>query len=278
MSDVTSVESSNQKSTAIAVGPTLANATAILGADVAGADLHTTSLLQFWWRRIRMPLAFFLALAALFAFTHADQTIASALFYDSSSGEWLGGHNWWVNRFVHAGGTWFVRLLVLMALGITAWSAFDARVRAWRRPALYFAMSVILSVATVGALKTMTNKDCPRDLVEYGGVHTYVPLFGHRPPELRNARCFPAAHASAGYALLALYFVFRERKRRWGRIGFAVGVFTGLVFGISQQSRGAHFISHDVWSAFIVWTIALSIYVGVFKARLWRDTPDLAAG
>jgi membrane-associated PAP2 superfamily phosphatase len=136
-------------------------------------------------------------------------------------------------------------------------------------------LAVIVSVGTVGALKTVTNKDCPRDLTAFGGEHAYVALFAHRPAELRNARCFPAAHASAGYALLALYFMLRERNRRWARIGLAIGVLTGLVFGLSQQSRGAHFVSHDVWSAFIVWTIALSTYVGIFKAHLWRANPDL---
>ena len=35
---------------------------------------------------------------------------------------------------------------------------------------------------------------------------------------------------------------------------------TGLMFGIAQQSRGAHFVSHDLWSAFLVWMITLSVY------------------
>jgi membrane-associated PAP2 superfamily phosphatase len=243
--------------------------------DVTPAE--PDSLLAFWWRRIRVPLVFFVVLATLFAFTHADLRIARAVFFDSAQGDWIGNNNWWTNEFIHRGGTWFVRSLVLAALAIAGWSLFDSGLRSWRRPALYFAVSVILSVGSVGALKTVTNKDCPRDLSEFGGEHTYVPLFAHRPAELKNARCFPAAHASAGYALLALYFMFRERNRRWGRIGLAIGLLTGVIFGISQQSRGAHFVSHDLWSAFIVWTVALSTYVGLFRARLWRATADLGA-
>jgi membrane-associated PAP2 superfamily phosphatase len=228
------------------------------------------SLSAFWWRHIRVPLAFFVVLVPLFAFTRIDLKIADVLFYDSERRDWLGAHTWFVNQFIHEGGTWFIRLLVVIALAVAVWGTFSERLRSWRKPALYFAVSVIVSVGAVGALKTFTNKDCPRDLARFGGEHAYVGLFERRPPELRDARCFPAAHASAGYSLLALYFMLRERRRRWGRIGLAIGIFTGLLFGISQQSRGAHFVSHDVWSAFIVWTIALSTYVVVFRARLWR--------
>jgi membrane-associated PAP2 superfamily phosphatase len=83
--------------------------------------------------------------------------------------------------------------------------------------------------------------------------------------------CFPAAHASSGYALIAFYFVFRERSRLLARAGVVATVLAGLVFGLAQQSRGAHFVSHDLWSAFLVWWISLSLYAFAFKARLWSD-------
>jgi membrane-associated PAP2 superfamily phosphatase len=273
MSEISPVQPKSAAESADSTDP-LADAPSFTGA----AASRTDSLFSFWWRRIRVPLAVFLVLATLFAFTRLDLTIARAVFFVAARGDWVGSHNFWINDVMHDGGTWFIRLLVLIAVGVAVWGSFDVRLRTWRRPALYFALAVILSVGTVGALKTMTNKDCPRDLAEFGGEHVYVPLFGHRSPEIRNARSFPAAHASAGYALLALYFALRERNRRWGRIGLAIGVFTGLLFGLSQQSRGAHFVSHDVWSAFIVWTIALSTYVGIFKARLWGTSPDLRSG
>jgi membrane-associated PAP2 superfamily phosphatase len=55
-------------------------------------------------------------------------------------------------------------------------------------------------------------------------------------------------------------------------IGLIVGVAAGLLFGIAQQSRGAHFVSHDVWSAFLVWIISLTVYTCIFRARLWDRT------
>ena len=40
-----------------------------------------------------------------------------------------------------------------------------------------------------------------------------------------------------------------------------------MLFGFSQQLRGAHFLSHDVWSAAICWLTALGVY-----ASTWRGS------
>jgi membrane-associated PAP2 superfamily phosphatase len=139
----------------------------------------------------------------------------------------------------------------------------------WRRPAAYFVLAVVLTVGITGALKTITNVDCPWDLRAFGGRFPYVSLFGDRPDELRPGRCFPAAHASSGFALMALYFVFRERNQRLAYLGLATGMLVGLVFGLAQQARGAHFLSHDLWSAMLAWFIALTLYAFGFRTQLW---------
>jgi membrane-associated PAP2 superfamily phosphatase len=47
-----------------------------------------------------------------------------------------------------------------------------------------------------------------------------------------------------------------------------MGLGTGVVFGLAQQSRGAHFVSHDVASAALVWLTCLTLYVYGFHCRL----------
>ncbi|MFC4310829.1 phosphatase PAP2 family protein [Steroidobacter flavus] len=225
---------------------------------------------MFYWRHLRAPLVLFVLLAAVLATTTLDISIAHALYFDEVQSRWIGAGSWWANELIHHGGMWFMRIVALLALAL--WAATWARpqLHVLRRPSLYFFVSVVLSVGLVGLLKTLTNVDCPRDLTEFGGAFPFIHLFEHRPAALRHAQCFPAAHASSGYALLALYFVFRERSRRVARLGLASGLLMGLVFGIAQQARGAHFVSHDVWSAMLVWTVSLSVYTFVFKARLWN--------
>jgi membrane-associated PAP2 superfamily phosphatase len=234
--------------------------------------------IDFYWRHLRAPLAVFLLLAALLASTHIDLTIAHALYFDEAQSRWLGATSWWTNELIHRDGTWLMRSVAALSLALWAATWWRPQLHELRRPALYFFVSLVVSVGLVGLLKTLTNVDCPRDLTEFGGTFPFIHLFEHRPAALRHAQCFPAAHASSGYALLALYFVLRERSRRAARFGLASGLLLGLVFGIAQQSRGAHFVSHDVWSAMLVWTVSLSLYTFVFKARLWNwDLNEVSA-
>lgn len=225
---------------------------------------------MFCWRHLRAPLVVFVLLAALLASTTLDLTIAHALYFDEVQSRWVGATSWWTNELIHRDGTWLMRSVAALSLALWGATWLRPQLHELRRPALYFFVSIVVSVGVVGLLKTLTNVDCPRDLTEFGGAFPFIHLFEHRPAALRHARCFPAAHASSGYALLALYFVLRERSRRAARFGLASGLLLGLVFGIAQQARGAHFVSHDVWSAMVVWTVSLSLYTFVFKARLWN--------
>lgn len=226
---------------------------------------------NFYWRHLRPPLLLFALLAPVLAISSVDVVIAHALFFDEIGSRWIGANSWWTNQLIHHDGTVLIRSLGGSALILWATTFLRPQWHTLRRPALYFFLSVGLSVGVVGLLKALTNVDCPRDLSEFGGSFPFVHLFADRPDELRHARCFPAAHASSGYALVALYFVLRERSQWASRLGLAVGLVMGLIFGIAQQSRGAHFVSHDVWSAWLVWIISLSLYTFAFEARLWTS-------
>jgi len=221
-----------------------------------------------WRRYTQVALLLFLPLAIIFARTHADLAVAHALFFDPSRNHWIGADSWVTNGLIHHGGQWLLRILAAAALGTWITTFFRPGMRALRRPAGYFALSLIFSVGTVGLLKLFTNVHCPWDLREFGADLPYVELFAHRVAGTAG-HCFPAAHASSGYALFAFYFLFRERSHWLSRLGLITGVCMGLIFGIAQQSRGAHFVSHDLWSAFLVWMISMTIYTTVFKARLW---------
>lgn len=226
---------------------------------------------QFYRRHLGAPLLLFALLAPLLATTMADVAIAHTFFFDEARTQWIGANSWWTNELIHQGGSWLIRGLVASAMVLWVSTWWRAEWRELRKPALYFIVSVALSVGLVGLLKTLTNVDCPRDLAEFGGSFPFIHLFAQRPDALRHARCFPAAHASSGYALVALYFALRERSRWASRFGLATGLGMGLIFGLAQQARGAHFVSHDVWSALLVWTVSLSLYTFVFKARLWNS-------
>jgi len=129
-----------------------------------------------------------------------------------------------------------------------------------RRPLAVLAVSVLLATSLVAWIKSWSNMDCPWDLLQYGGHRPFVALWEARPATLGHNRCFPAGHASAGYAWTALYFFFLAVRPSWRWFGLATGVVTGLVFGLAQQLRGAHFLSHDVWAALLCWSVAVVVW------------------
>ncbi len=225
---------------------------------------------RFWWRHAGGPLLAFLLAIAVIAVLSADARVARALFFDEATGRWIGANAWWANELMHTGGRWLIRLVALGAIVAAIVGTARSGYAHWRRPAVYLALAIILSTGLVGLLKSMTNVDCPVDLKPFGGDRPYVGLLSDRPDNLPHARCFPAAHASSGYALLALYFLFAESHRRRARLGLNVGIGLGLLFGLAQQARGAHFLSHDLWSALIVWLTCLSLYVYGFGRSLAR--------
>ena len=239
--------------------------------------LMQSTLALTWWRLMRWPTLAFAILAPLFAGTDLDVAIATE-FYDTAHAQWIGAHNWWIGGFIHTGGRWMIRAIVVGGLALWLASQFDSGLRVLRRPSAYFVIAMVLGIGIVGLLKTVTNVDCPWDLLPFGGRFPVVHLFADRPDVLRTGRCFPAAHASSGYALVALYFVFRERNRVLARVGWRIGLVVGLVFGLSQQARGAHFMSHDLWSAYLVWFTVASVYVFGFQTRLSSSSFGVADG
>ena len=66
----------------------------------------------------------------------------------------------------------------------------------------------------VGILKATSAHSCPWDLIEYGGKAMSFPLFGAVPALPGPGRCFPGGHASSGFAVMALFFLFYPQRPR----------------------------------------------------------------
>jgi membrane-associated PAP2 superfamily phosphatase len=54
----------------------------------------------------------------------------------------------------------------------------------------------------------------------------------------------------------------------------AAALAVGIAFSIGQEARGAHFLSHDLTSAAIVWFVQLWIYVKMLRPGGVRPTPN----
>jgi membrane-associated PAP2 superfamily phosphatase len=240
----------------------------VSGSTMPGPASARFALLHLW-----LPLLAFIVLAGLLSLGNVDSWWADRLY------AWQ-GHRWALkSRFVteqlihHVGRD----ASALAWLGVVlTWFFARSRPRLthWRRPLAYLALSVLLATTLVAWFKSWSNMDCPWDLLRYGGERPYIGLLHLRPVGLSRGACFPAGHASAGYAWVALYFFFLVARPQWRWRGLSAGIGSGLLFGLSQQLRGAHFLSHDVWAAAICWMTALGVYRLFYRHEIPRVIPD----
>ncbi len=221
----------------------------------------------FWRRHALWPTLLFGAAFLVLWATDLDLWLADTFFYRGPLLGWLGTGTWWAVQLIHTGGTWLARAIGIAAL-LTFLLGFGLpHLRRWRRDAAYLTLALILVPGVVGALQLVTNVDCPRDLDRYGGDRPYVSLFGDRPDNLPRAECYPGSHASAGFALLAVYFLLRDRRPRAARWSLAGAILLGMILSFGQQSRGAHFLSHDLTSAAIAWFLSLALWQVMLRRR-----------
>ena len=207
----------------------------------------------------RQCLCAVLALIAallFFELTPADLWLQQFL-YNSPKHIWLLEHPGRILSFIFYDGV--KKLLVVGALAILIALLFFRQtdiVRRYRRGLRIVLLSLIIVPAFVGALKATTNVACPRDITFFGGHIPYVRVFALYPaafnPEDTQA-CFPAGHASGGFALMALYFLFRTKRNR--RLGLLAGFTVGWLMGGYKMLIGHHFLSHTVVTMILAWLL-----------------------
>lgn len=196
----------------------------------------------------------------LLAIFDGDLLIARYFFFDAVTHEWIARHDWWANELLHTGGRALMRLVGVLALSAWALSFRSARLATHRADLGYFAACMVLVPLTVGLLKQITNVDCPWDLQGFGGTMPVIHWFESRPAGLPRAACFPGAHSSSAFALFGLFFVWRASKPTWATIALFGTLLLGGLFSLAQQSRGAHFLSHDIVSGLLAWSICLALH------------------
>lgn len=205
------------------------------------------------------PLIVSLAIFALFSATDLDRQFALDWAWDATAGHFIARDSFLANTIVHRGGRiviWIAGLTCLIGWGLNARRGD----RDLRRAFGFSFCALALAILVAGGLKQITNVDCPWDLQGFGGPRPYVHLFADRPNDLPRAQCYPAAHSASGFALFALYFGFLNTHRKFARLALALALVTGTLFGLAQQARGAHFLSHDLSSALLAWFVCLGLY------------------
>ena len=220
----------------------------------------------FWRSHLLYPLAAFSLLAALFESYPLDFMLADTLF-EWQDNRWLFREHWLLEDLLHTGARQLMIATALLLIVIWTASLFLRAMQNLRSRLGYLLLSALLSATCISLLKQITGIDCPWSLSRYGGDQGFVSLLMARPDSYPAAKCFPAGHASAGYSWLGVYYLLRSYRPAWKWAGLALVLTAGLVFGVTQQIRGAHFISHDLWTLAICWLNATVLYGTFFYKR-----------
>lgn len=165
--------------------------------------------------------------------------------------------DWFLTRVLHDGARW-VAWALAAGLILAIWWPVGALRRIDQRARLQLVLSVLLVSLFVSTLKRLSLTTCPWDLALFGG---WVPYVSHwsSVPDGGPGHCFPAGHASTGFAFIGGYFVFRQVEPQAGQRWLRTSIAMGVLLGLAQQARGAHFMSHTLWSGFLCWSGAWAV-------------------
>lgn len=201
-----------------------------------------------------------LSLALLLLWDATSLDLQMARLWGTASGFALRDH-WLASGVMHQGG----RALAWALAGLLLLNVFRPLLRRQTlRERVWWLGVVAACVVLVPLLKRASPTSCPWDLAEFGGVAQYVSHWRLGMPDGGGGHCFPSGHASAAFAFLGGYFALR-RAYPVAALGWLLGVLAaGVLFGLGQLARGAHYPSHTLWTAWICWTVAFA------AARLLR--------
>lgn len=208
-----------------------------------------------------IPTALFAVAFGMFYGAELDFVLASRIF-EVEGGQWQLTNHWLLNDVLHNGSRLLNNIVLVNLLGFWLYQQIFNAARSERTIALTkLVLSLLLSFAIVALLKRTLPAECPWDLQQFGGDLPFIGVFANRPATMHPTQCFPAGHASVGYAWVALYFYFLPVCQRKARTGLTLGLILGFILGVTQQLRGAHFFSHDLTTLWLCWIVSSLVYL-----------------
>lgn len=218
-----------------------------------------------------LPIAVAIILVLL-ELTPMDMDIAHWL-YNPLKGDFIGRRNHFLENILHDRAKQAVIAFALLMAGAFIASFFVDRLKPIKRELGYVVLAMGISTGFMTPAKVVTSVQCPWSLTEFGGDQPYSELLAPRPATDKPGRCWPGGHAATGFSLFALFFALRDRRPALARKALVFAFTLGVIFSIGRMLQGAHFLSHNIWTAVICWLISLASYTAV----LYRRAPKGAA-
>lgn len=218
------------------------------------------------WNQINSRIFQVLLIAPLLivwlsAYTNIDLILADAVF-DRAHGNFPWRHVWWAEVFSHVLLKRMLGGLALAVISVTAWDLVFPRRWSWlqRFQMRVVALSAIIVPAIIAILKQASSSHCPWDLARYGGTEPYIRLLEAIPAGIAPGHCMPAGHVSSALWLISLTVFLLPKRPRAAVLALSLLLGFGFAVGWLQQLRGAHFLTHTLWSMWISCVIVFALF------------------
>jgi membrane-associated PAP2 superfamily phosphatase len=183
--------------------------------------------------------------------------ICANYFFDININKFNLKNNWWLAKFIHVYVKYSIIIFIALCYIYFIYKKYNKKI-------ILSSFGIIsLIPLTISTLKKFSSHACPWDLEIYGS-NTKLVAWWEYAPHIAG-KCFPAGHASTGLCIMGISLIFYYRNNiKIARYFYIGGIIAGLILGISQQMRGAHFLSHTLASIYIACTIT---NIGIFLAK-----------
>jgi membrane-associated PAP2 superfamily phosphatase len=205
------------------------------------------------WRRDLAITLVCLLLLALWEVSGLDLPLAR-LFGTAQGFGWRDA--WLTSTLAHEGGRALGWAVLIWQLIDALWAKPQPLSPSRRERRCWLGVAVI-SIVFVPALKRINLSSCPWELSEFGGAAGYVPHWLLGVYDGGPGHCFPSGHAIAAFGFFGLYFLWRPYRPKRARVLLGLVLAAGAVFGWAQMARGAHYLSHTLWTGLICWTLCV---------------------
>ncbi|OCL97367.1 phosphatase PAP2 family protein [Arcobacter porcinus] len=210
-------------------------------------------------KQIIITTILLIVVISIFELTNIDMIFQSYL-YDPSNNSWLIDEKYAPLYILFYSGfkTIFIVFSILIIL-ITLFLKKNVLVKTYKNGLVILSLSLIF-VPSLALLKNITNMPCPFNVIEFGGKYPEIKLFESYPEELTpqsTLKCYPAGHATMGFSLMALYFLFKTPRNK--NIALTFGIIIGILTGGYKILIGDHFLSHTLITMILAWLTILII-------------------
>ncbi len=128
----------------------------------------------------------------------------------------------------------------------------------------FLLLTLIVVPSVIASLKAITHVSCPNHLLLFDGELPYLSLWQDILSN-NSAKCFPAAHASAGFALYAFAYLPRYTQHKFKIILFVT--LLAWTMGLYKIMIGDHFFSHTLVSMWLSWAVVYFIALMFFRRQ-----------